>query len=116
VSGEDFASGRLAVDELAADDLKSVATTIDAAVNDLAATHEHVTVCIDDLSGLVDAFGTQSVFKMVHALTARIRNAGAVCHWHFVPAAHIESTRNIVPQPFELVHDIRGDANSISRL
>ena len=116
VDEADFFDGPLAIEEIGSGGLDTVARAIDRELKKLAETTARVTVCIHTLTELLTSFGTQPVFKLVHALGGRVRNADAFAHWHYMPDTQIQSSNHIVRQPFQLLHETRDGANTLRQL
>lgn len=62
-----------------------------------------VRLCFDSLTVLLQYATTDQAFRFLHALTSRVRAAGAVAHFHLDPAAHDEQTLSTVQSLFDAV-------------
>lgn len=59
---------------------------------DTAGVDAEVVVCFESVTELLGHTDVQRVFRFLHVLTGRVRNAGARCYYRFDPAAHDEQT------------------------
>ena len=61
-----------------------------SAVADDAGADEGIVVCFDSVTELLEHADVQRVFRFLHVLTGRVRNAGARCYYRFDPDSHDE--------------------------
>lgn len=59
---------------------------------DSAGTKPDVRVCIDSLSGLLDANDTEFVFRFLHLITRQVESVGATAHYHIDTEKHDPQT------------------------
>jgi len=76
-----------------------------------AADDEHVAVCYNSVTTLLQYADLQCVFRFLHLVTGRIRTADGVGHFHLDPGAHDEQTLATLKGLFDAVVDIDEDGS-----
>lgn len=72
--------------------------TIDA---DASGPQQDCQLCVDSLSGLLDANDTEPVFRFLHLLTRQVDSVGATAHYHLDPAKHDQQTIDTLDPLFD---------------
>lgn len=76
-----------------AGDLTGIAIRIQQALDGWAeGGPEHVVVCFDSLTTLAQYADSDRIFRFLHAVTGRLREAGVMSHFHIDPDAHDDRT------------------------
>lgn len=91
------------------DSLKNLGKLIVEELSKLDSGCRYLTVCFDDFSTIINDFGNKVAFKIVTLLNTKMRDSGAIIHYHMTPTEHIESTRNLFEEQFQLRRDLTGD-------
>lgn len=92
-------------------DLTGLAIAIGAYLDNWADTDRTPVVCFHSISSLLFHADQSRVFQFLHSSVGRLRNLGAVAHYHLDPAAYDESTVNRFSALFEAVVEITDDGS-----
>jgi hypothetical protein len=85
-------------------DLTGIAIRIQQALDSWAEDGpEHVVLCFDSLTTLAQFNSIERVFRFLHLLTARLREAGVPSHFHVDPAAHDDREIAVLCNLFDTV-------------
>lgn len=90
----------LNVRRVESDDLGELGTAISRAIDDLARGDPapgEVRVCLDSLSPLLEGYDESVVFRFLHVLTGRVRQANALAHFHLPVPADAREARLLAP-------------------
>lgn len=62
-----------------------------------------ITICFDSLTVLLQYVSAERAFRFLHTFTTRVRDAGAIAHYHMSPSAHDDQTVETMMQLFDAV-------------
>lgn len=68
-------------------------------------------VCFDSISSLLLHGDEERIFRFLHATTGRLRDIGAVAHYHLNPSAFEESTVNTFAALFDAIVEVNEDGS-----
>jgi hypothetical protein len=91
------------------DGLGELGTAISRAIDDLARDDPdpgEVRVCVDSLSPLLEGYDEGVVFRFLHVLTGRVRQAKGLAHFHLPVQADAREARLLAPL-FDAVVEVR---------
>lgn len=91
------------------DELGELGTAISRAIDDLARDDPdpgEVRVCVDSLSPLLEGYDESVVFRFLHVLTGRVRQAQGLAHFHLPVHADAREARLLAPL-FDAVVEVR---------
>lgn len=94
-------------------DLTGLAIAIGAYLDAWADTDRTPVVCFHSISSLLFHADQSRVYRFLHSSVGRLRNLGAVAHYHLDPVAYDESTVNRFSALFDAVVEI-GDDGSVT--
>lgn len=66
-------------------------------------------VCFHSITSLLFHADQSRVFRFLHSTTGRLRDIGAIAHYHLNPAAHDEATVNRFAALFDAVVEVHDD-------
>ena len=89
--------------------LRDLGETISSVVAQQEAAAGKLSVEFDILPEIIETFDLQTVFKFLHTLDARLREASALSHYYVDPRAQSESTVNVVGEVFDMRLDATGE-------
>jgi hypothetical protein len=94
-------------------DLTGLAIAIGAYLDAWADTDRTPVVCFHSISSLLFHADQSRVYRFLHSSVGRLRNLGAVAHYHLDPVAYDDSTVNRFSALFDAVVEI-GDDGSVT--
>ncbi|WP_135822596.1 DUF7504 family protein [Halostella litorea] len=65
-------------------------------------------VCVDSLRPLLNGYASENVFRLLHMLSARVREADGLGHFH-LPVARDADAVNLLEPLFDAVVEVRAD-------
>jgi hypothetical protein len=81
-----------------------------------AGDEEHIAVCFNSITSLLQYADVQRAFRFLHVVTGRVKTVGGVGHYHIDPEAHDRKTLATLKGLFDAVVEIDEDDNwSIQR-
>lgn len=92
-------------------DLTGLAIAIGAYLDAWADTDRTPVVCFHSISSLLFHAEQSRVFQFLHSSVGRLRNLGAISHYHLDPVAYDESTVNRFSALFDAVVEISDDGS-----
>jgi hypothetical protein len=92
-------------------DLTGLAMAIGAYLDAWAETDRTPVVCFDSITSLLFHTDEERVFRFLHSTAGRLRDLGAVAHYHLDPAAFDEATVNMFSALFDAVVEIEEDGS-----
>lgn len=92
-------------------DLTGLAMAIGAYLDAWSDTDGTPVVCFDSITSLLFHADQDRVFRFLHSTTGRLRDLGAVAHYHLDPAAYDESTVNAFSALFDAVVEVDEDGD-----
>lgn len=92
-------------------DLTGLAIAIGAYLDAWADTDRTPVVCFHSISSLLFHADQSRVYRFLHSSVGRLRNLGAVAHYHLDPVAYDESTVNRFSALFDAVVEIDDDGS-----
>lgn len=72
---------------------------------------EHITVCFNSITSLLQYADVQRAFRFLHVVTGRVKTVDAVGHYHIDPDAHDQQTMATLKGLFDAVVEIDEDGN-----
>lgn len=72
-----------------------------------AADEEHIVVCFDSVTSLLQYADLQQAFRFLHVVTGRITTVGGVGHFHLDPEAHDRQTIATLRGLFDAVIEVQ---------
>ncbi|MDZ7702015.1 MAG: hypothetical protein U5J98_08055 [Halobacteriales archaeon] len=96
-------------------DLTGIAMAVGAYMDAWADTDRTPVVCFDSITSMLFHADQDRVFRFLHSTTGRLRELGAVAHYHLDPTAHDESTVNAFSALFDAVVEVDGDGFSVRK-
>lgn len=72
---------------------------------------EHVAVCFNSITSLLQYADLQRAFRFLHVVTGRIKTVGGVGHYHIDPEAHDQQTLATLKGLFDAVVDVDEDGS-----
>lgn len=84
-------------------DLTRIGIEIDKALAEWEDEEGSIAVCFHSLTPLLQYVDLQTLFRFLHILTSRFRDAGAEAHFHMDPEAHDGKTISIIRSLFDEV-------------
>ncbi|MFC6721455.1 DUF7504 family protein [Halobacteriaceae archaeon SHR40] len=76
-----------------------------------AADDEHIAVCFDGITSLLQYADLQRAFRFLHVVTGRIKTVGGVGHFHLDPEAHDRQTIATLKGLFDAVIEVDEDGS-----
>ena len=70
---------------------------------------EHIAVCFDSITSLLQYADLQRTFRFLHVVTGRVKTVGGVGHYHLDPEAHDTQTIATLKGLFDAVIELEGD-------
>jgi len=70
---------------------------------------EHITVCFDSITSLLQYADLQRAFRFLHVVTGRVKTADGVGHYHLDPEAHDRQTLATLKGLFDAVVEVDED-------
>ena len=87
-------------------DLTGIAMAIGAYLDAWADDDATPVVCFESITSLLFHADEARVFRFLHSTTGRLREIGAVAHYHLDPAAYEQSTINMFSALFDAVVEV----------
>ncbi len=90
-------------------DLTGVGIELSEFLSGIASTaeeREHIAVCFNSVTSLLQYADLQRVFRFLHVVTGRIKTVGGVGHFHLDPDAHDEQTLATLKGLFDAVVEV----------
>jgi len=72
---------------------------------------EHIAVCFDGITSLLQYADLQRAFRFLHVVTGRIKTVGGVGHFHLDPEAHDRQTIATLKGLFDAVIEVTEDGS-----
>lgn len=72
---------------------------------------EHIAVCFNSVTSLLQYADLQRAFRFLHVVTGRIKTVGGVGHFHLDPDAHDAQTLATLKGLFDAVVEVGDDGN-----
>jgi hypothetical protein len=76
-----------------------------------AGEEEHIAVCFNSITSLLQYADVQRAFRFLHVVTGRVKTVGGVGHYHIDPEAHDRKTLATLKGLFDAVVEIDEDGN-----
>jgi hypothetical protein len=76
-----------------------------------AAEDEHIAVCFDSITSLLQYAELQRAFRFLHVVTARVKTVDGVGHFHLDPDAHDQQTLATLKGLFDAVVEVDGSGD-----
>jgi hypothetical protein len=76
-----------------------------------AADDEHLVVCFDSITSLLQYADLQRAFRFLHVVTGRVKTAEGVGHYHLDPEAHDRQTLATLKGLFDAVVEVDEDGS-----
>lgn len=92
-------------------DLTGLAMAIGAYLDAWADTDRTPVVCFHSITSLLYHAEQERVFRFLHSTTGRLRDLGAVAHYHLDPVAYEEATVNVFSALFDAIVDVDDDGS-----
>lgn len=92
-------------------DLTGLAMAIGAYLDAWDTAEATPVVCFHSITSLLFHADVERAFRFLHATTGRLRDIGAVAHYHLDPNAYEESTLNAFAALFDAVVEIEADGS-----
>lgn len=92
-------------------DLTGLAIAIGGYLDAWKNTERTPVVCFHSISSLLFHADQSRVFRFLHSSIGRLRNIGAIAHYHLDPIAYDESTINTFGALFDAVIEIKDDGS-----
>lgn len=70
---------------------------------------EHIVVCFNSITSLLQYADLQRAFRFLHVVTGRVKTVGAVGHYHLDPEAHDRQTIATLKGLFDAVIEVEDD-------
>lgn len=94
-------------------DLTGLAMAISAYLDAWSEADATPVVCFDSITSLLFHADQERTFRFLHATTGRLRDLGAVAHYHLAESPYEESTINMFSALFDAVVRIGDDSVSV---
>ncbi len=72
---------------------------------------EHIAVCFDGITSLLQYADLQRAFRFLHVVTGRVKTVGGVGHYHLDPEAHDRQTLATLKGLFDAVIEVDEDGS-----
>jgi hypothetical protein len=72
---------------------------------------EHIAVCFDGITSLLQYADLQRAFRFLHVVTGRVKTVGGVGHFHLDPEAHDPQTLATLKGLFDAVIEVEEDGS-----
>ena len=72
---------------------------------------EHVAVCFDGITSLLQYADLQRAFRFLHVVTGRVKTVGGIGHFHLDPEAHDPQTLATLKGLFDAVIEVEEDGS-----
>ncbi|WP_436902845.1 DUF7504 family protein [Halovenus halobia] len=72
---------------------------------------EHLTVCFDGITSLLQYADLQRAFRFLHVVTGRVKTVGGIGHFHLDPDAHDPQTLATLKGLFDAVIEVEEDGS-----
>lgn len=92
-------------------DLTGLAIAIGSYLDAWSETDRTPVFCFHSITSLLYHADESRVFRFIHSMTGRIRELGAVAHYHLDPVAHDEATVNRFSALFDAVIEVEDDGS-----
>lgn len=92
-------------------DLTGLAIAIGGYLDAWENTERTPVVCFHSISSLLFHADQSRVFRFLHSSIGRLRNIGAIAHYHLDPIAYDESTINTFGALFDAVIEVKDDGS-----
>jgi hypothetical protein len=76
-----------------------------------ASEGEHVAVCFDGITSLLQYADLQRAFRFLHVVTGRVKTVGGTGHYHLDPEAHDSQTLATLKGLFDAVVEVHDDGS-----
>jgi len=76
-----------------------------------AGDDEHIAVCFNSITSLLQYADVQRAFRFLHVVTGRVKTVGGVGHYHLDPEAHDRQTLATLKGLFDAVVEVDDDGN-----
>ncbi|WP_247728744.1 DUF7504 family protein [Halovivax limisalsi] len=87
--------------------------TVDACEADTDLDPSELRVCVDSVADLIDAFDAENVFRLLHAMTTRIRQSRGMGHYH-LPIDRTDEAVRLYEPLFDAVITVRSDGDDLT--
>ena len=74
-----------------------------------ASEDEHIAVCFNSVTSLLQYADLQRAFRFLHVVTGRVKTVGGVGHFHLDPDAHDDQTLATLKGLFDAVIEVHDD-------
>lgn len=109
--------GAVSIDTVAEPgDLTGLAIAISAYLDAWSEAPETTAVCFDSITALLNHADADRVFRFLHSTTGRLRDMGAVAHYHLDPTLFDEATVNSMASLFDAVVEFDEDGSASVRM
>lgn len=96
-------------------DLTGLAMAVGSYLDAWEAADGTPVVCFDSVSSLLFHVERERAFRFLHATTGRLRDLGAVAHYHLDPAGYDEATVNTFSALFDAVVEVDDGSVTVRR-
>lgn len=96
-------------------DLTGLAIAISKYADTWTDTASTPVVCFHSLTSLLSHVAEERVFQLLHAMTGRLRDSGAVAHYHLDPTACDDSVVNRFSPLFDVIVEVGSDGSVSAR-
>lgn len=72
---------------------------------------EHIAVCFDGITSLLQYADLQRAFRFLHVVTGRVKTVGGIGHFHLDPEAHDPQTLATLKGLFDAVIEVEEDGS-----
>lgn len=72
---------------------------------------EHIAICFDGITSLLQYAELQRAFRFLHVVTGRVKTVGGVGHYHLDPEAHDPQTLATLKGLFDAVVELEADGS-----
>lgn len=72
---------------------------------------EHITVCFNGITSLLQYADLQRAFRFLHVVTGRVKTVGGIGHYHLDPEAHDPQTLATLKGLFDAVIEVEADGS-----
>ncbi|MFT4946268.1 MAG: hypothetical protein ACI8TL_000501 [Natronomonas sp.] len=76
-----------------------------------AGDDEHIAVCFDSITSLLQYADLQRAFRFLHVVTGRVKTVGGIGHFHLDPDAHDPQTLATLKGLFDAVIEVDDDGS-----
>ena len=73
--------------------------------------NEHIAVCFNSITSLLQYADLQRGFRFLHVVTGRVKTVGGVGHFHIDPDAHDAQTLATLKGLFDAVVEVNDDGS-----